>query len=92
VGHQVLGKAVHATAGAGDLREALRLRSPPVYQAGLIADFFSWPGGGGNLNYPKVFNEGLASILKDVKERQMALEMRQPNTSKLYFYEPARSS
>jgi formate C-acetyltransferase len=59
----------------------------PVYQAGLIADFFSWPGGGGNLNYPKVFNEGLASILKDVKERQMALEMRQPNTSKLYFYE-----
>ena len=59
----------------------------PSYQAGLIADFFSWPGGGGNLNYPKVFNEGLASILKDVKERQMALEMRQPNTSKLYFYE-----
>jgi formate C-acetyltransferase len=59
----------------------------PVYQAGLIADFFSWPGGGGNLNYPKVFNQGLASILKDVKERQMALEMRQPNTSKLYFYE-----
>ena len=59
----------------------------PAYQAGLIGDFFSWPGGGGNLNYPKVFNEGLASILKDVKERQMALEMRQPNTSKLYFYE-----
>ena len=59
----------------------------PAYQSGLIGDFFSWPGGGGNLNYPKVFNEGLASILKDVKERQMALEMRQPNTSKLYFYE-----
>jgi formate C-acetyltransferase len=59
----------------------------PVYQAGLIADFFSWPGGGGNLNYPKVYKEGLGSILKDVKDRQMALEMRQPNTSKLYFYE-----
>jgi pyruvate-formate lyase len=59
----------------------------PVYQAGLIAEFFSWPGGGGNLNYPKVYNEGLGSMLKDVKERQMALEMRQPNTSKLYFYE-----
>jgi pyruvate formate-lyase/glycerol dehydratase family glycyl radical enzyme len=59
----------------------------PAYQAGLIAEFFSWPGGGGNLNYPKVYNEGLASILKDVKDRQMALEMRQPNTTKLYFYE-----
>jgi formate C-acetyltransferase len=59
----------------------------PAYQSGLIGEFFSWPGGGGNLNYPKVFNEGLASILTDVKERQMALEMRQPNTSKLYFYE-----
>jgi len=59
----------------------------PVYQSGLIAEFFSWPGGGGNLNYPKVYNEGLGSMLKDVKERQMALEMRQPNTSKLYFYE-----
>jgi len=59
----------------------------PVYAAGLIAEFFSWPGGGGNLNYPKVYNEGLASILKDVEQRQMALEMRLPNASKLYFYE-----
>jgi pyruvate formate-lyase/glycerol dehydratase family glycyl radical enzyme len=59
----------------------------PVYEAGLIAEFFSWPGGGGNLNYPKVYNEGLASMLKDVEERQMSLEMRLPNASKLYFYE-----
>jgi formate C-acetyltransferase len=59
----------------------------PVYQAGLIAEFFSWPGGGGNLNYPMIFKEGIASILKDVKERQMSLEMRLENTSKLYFYE-----
>jgi len=59
----------------------------PAFQAGLIAEFFSWPGGGGNLNYPKVYNEGLASILKDVEQRQMALEMRLPNASKLYFYE-----
>ena len=59
----------------------------PVYQAGLIAEFFSWPGGGGNLNYPKIYKEGMASVLKDVKERQMALEMRLPNASQLYFYE-----
>jgi pyruvate formate-lyase/glycerol dehydratase family glycyl radical enzyme len=59
----------------------------PVYDAGLIAEFFSWPGGGGNLNYPMVYREGLASILKDVVQRQMALEMRLPNASKLYFYE-----
>jgi formate C-acetyltransferase len=59
----------------------------PVYQAGLIAEFFSWPGGGGNLNYPKIYKEGLASIIKDVNARQMALEMRLPNASQLYFYE-----
>ena len=47
----------------------------------------SWPGGGGNLNYPRVYNEGLASMIKEVEERQMALEMRLPNASKFYFYE-----
>jgi pyruvate-formate lyase len=59
----------------------------PVYQSGLIAEFFSWPGGGGNLNYPMVFQQGLGSVMKDVKDRQMSLEMRLPNASKLYFYE-----
>ena len=59
----------------------------PVYQAGLVAEFMSWPGGGGNLNYPRVYNEGLASMIKEVKERQKALEMRLPNASKFYFYE-----
>ena len=59
----------------------------PVYKAGLIAEFMSWPGGGGNLNYPRVYNEGLASIIKDVEERQKALDMRLPNASKFYFYE-----
>jgi len=59
----------------------------PVYDAGLIAEFFSWPGGGGNLNYPRVYNEGLAGMIKEVEERQMALDMRLPNASKLYFYE-----
>ena len=48
-----------------------------------------WPAGGGNLNYPRVYQEGLASMIKEVEERQMALEMRLPNTSKLYFYEGA---
>ena len=59
----------------------------PAYQAGLIAEFFSWPGGGGNLNYPRVYKEGLASMIKEVKERQMSLDMRLPNAPKLYFYE-----
>jgi formate C-acetyltransferase len=59
----------------------------PVYQAGLVVDFFSWPGGGGNLNYPRVYNEGLASMIKEVEERQMSLEMRLPNAAMLYFYE-----
>ncbi|MFC2029983.1 pyruvate formate lyase family protein [Chloroflexota bacterium] len=61
----------------------------PVYNAGLIVEFFSWPGGGGNLNYPRVYNEGLASMIEEVEERQMSLEMRLPNASKLYFYEAA---
>ena len=59
----------------------------PVYKAGLIAEFMSWPGGGGNLNYPRVYNEGLASMIKEVEERQKALDMRLPNAPKFYFYE-----
>ena len=38
----------------------------PSFKAGLVAEFVSWPGGGGNLNYPMVYNEGLASVIKDV--------------------------
>jgi formate C-acetyltransferase len=59
----------------------------PVYKTGLVAEFMSWPGGGGNLNYPRVYNEGLASVIKDVQEREAALEMRLPNAPKFYFYE-----
>jgi pyruvate formate-lyase/glycerol dehydratase family glycyl radical enzyme len=59
----------------------------PVYQSGLVAEFMSWPGGGGNLNYPRVYNGGLASMIKEVEERQMALDMRLPNAPKFYFYE-----
>jgi pyruvate-formate lyase len=59
----------------------------PTYEAGLIAAFSDWPAGGGNLNYPRVYREGLASMIKEVGERQMALEMRLPNLSKFYFYE-----
>ena len=29
-------------------------------------DFASWPGGGGNLNYPLAYHHGLASMIKDV--------------------------
>ena len=25
----------------------------PVYKSGLVTEFLSWPGGGGNLNYPR---------------------------------------
>ena len=59
----------------------------PVYQAGLVAEFMSWPGGGGNLNYPRIYNEGIASLIKEVEERQAVLDMRLPNASKIYFYE-----
>ncbi len=59
----------------------------PAYDAGFVVEFFNWPGGGGNLNYPRVYNEGLGSMIKEVRERQMSLEMRLPNASKLYFYE-----
>ena len=57
------------------------------YEAGLIAAFSDWPAGGGNLNYPRVYREGLASMIKEVEERQMVLEMRMPNLEKFYFYE-----
>jgi pyruvate-formate lyase len=59
----------------------------PTFKSGLIAEFMSWPGGGGNLNYPRIYNEGIASVIKEVEERQSVLEMRLPNASKIYFYE-----
>ena len=59
----------------------------PCYDAGLIAAFHDWPAGGGNLNYPRIYREGLASVIKEVEERQLSLEMRLPNASKFYFYE-----
>ena len=59
----------------------------PAYQSGLVVPFHDWPGGGGNLNYPLVYQQGLASVIKDVEERMMSLEMRLENTDKLYFYQ-----
>jgi len=59
----------------------------PCYESGLIAQFHDWPGGGGNLNNPMVYQQGLASVIKDVEERQMALEMRIDSKDKYYFYE-----
>jgi formate C-acetyltransferase len=59
----------------------------PCYNSGLVVSFFDWPGGGGNLNYPRVYRNGLASMIKEVEEREMALDMRLPNANKFYFYE-----
>ena len=59
----------------------------PCYDSGFVISFFDWPGGGGNLNYPRIYNHGLAAMIKEVEERQAALDMRLPNASKLYFYE-----
>ena len=59
----------------------------PSYEAGLVVKFHDWPGGGGNLNYPQVYREGLASMIKDCEQRQTAMEMRLPNAPKFYFYE-----
>ncbi len=56
-------------------------------EAGLFMDFASWPGGGGNLNYPLAYHHGLASVIKDVEERQAALDIRLPNAPNIYFYE-----
>ena len=54
----------------------------PSYASGNVVSFFDWPGGGGNLNYPRVYNDGLASMIKEVEERQAALDMRLPNADK----------
>ena len=59
----------------------------PCYDSGFVVSFFDWPGGGGNLNYPRIYNHGLAAMIKEVEERQAALDMRLPNASKIYFYE-----
>ncbi len=59
----------------------------PSYNSGFVVSFFDWPGGGGNLNYPRVYRDGLASMIKEVEEREMGLEMRLPNADKFAFYE-----
>ena len=56
-----------------------------VYGSGLVVSFHDWPGGGGNLDYPRIYQEGAASVIKDIEERMMSLEMRLPNKEKLYF-------
>ena len=60
-----------------------------IYGSGLVVSFHDWPGGGGNLNYPLVYQQGLASVIKDCEERMMSADMRLPNASKLYFWESA---
>ena len=59
----------------------------PATDSMLICSFHEWPGGGGNLNYPLVYQEGLASVIKDCKERMNSLDMRLENATKFYFYE-----
>jgi len=59
----------------------------PAFDSGFVISFFDWPGGGGNLNYPRVYNEGLAGMIKEVEERMMSMDMRLPNAPKFYFYE-----
>jgi len=58
-----------------------------VYGGGLVGSFHDWPGGGGNLNYPLVYQQGIGSVIKDCEKRMMSMEMRLPNASKFYFYE-----
>ena len=36
----------------------------PAVDSMLICSFHEWPGGGGNLNYPLVYEQGLASVIK----------------------------
>jgi len=40
----------------------------PYYDSAAVITFFDWPAGGGNLNYPRVYNEGLASMIKEAEE------------------------
>ncbi len=48
------------------------------------------PAGGGNLDYPRIYRHGLAAMIKEVEEREAALEMRLPNADKFAFYEASR--
>ena len=61
--------------------------SIPAQDAGLFYDGNSWPAGGGNANYPRVLNEGLASMIKECEERMKALDVTNDTTDQRYFYE-----
>lgn len=61
----------------------------PYYASGAVISFFDWPAGGGNLNYPRVYNEGLSAMIKQAEESMYKLDMRLGNKEKFYFYEAA---
>ncbi len=62
--------------------------NPSCNEPDSLQDFVSWPGGGGNLNYPMVYKEGLASVIKDVEETAGGSRYAAcTNAPKFYFYE-----
>ncbi|MGI6679703.1 MAG: glycyl radical protein [Dehalobacterium sp.] len=65
--------------------------SPKAAQEiGLFYDANSWPAGGGNLNYTKVMNEGLASMIKEAEKRLAELtklKLYNKDRQKVWFYQ-----
>ncbi|HZK18524.1 MAG TPA: pyruvate formate lyase family protein [Clostridia bacterium] len=66
--------------------------SKPAQEAGLFYDANSWPAGGGNLNYTRVMNEGLASMIKGAEEKLASLirvKLYNKDRKKVWFYKAA---
>ena len=62
----------------------------PLFRCGAMYDGCSHSEGLGVADYPRVLNEGMGSILKDVEERlQRLLPPREANKNKIDFYRAA---
>jgi len=75
----------------GLLKELHGIEAEPLFKAGLIFDNCSHAEGVGVADYPRVLNEGMGSMLKDVEARlQACLPTKEKNKTQIDFYRSAQ--
>ncbi|MBI4763563.1 MAG: hypothetical protein HY787_03020 [Deltaproteobacteria bacterium] len=58
----------------------------PALKAGLFIDGVAAPQGGGTMDYPRVLNQGLGAIIKEVEQRMGELAVSHDNAQRINFY------
>lgn len=83
------GKTVNDRAHA--LYKELYNKNPmPYFKSGMLYEDTSITTGTGVADYPRILNEGISGILKEVDERMAALPKKVGNKQKLAFYRASK--